>query len=155
VKRLIAFHDIENRDRAICIINNEVFEGENHTLMLQKYVPEMSKEDVINFSGQNRDLHLKTENSTALAFAHLSFDDDGSMGIFIDTKSLFNISLGDVVQILKEKYSNAILYDDDSVQRLDDEFEDYKKIANTGFLPMTPLYPLDYFGIREKLKKGD
>lgn len=132
-----ASHDYDNRDKAIAIINGEVFVGNIHMKLVKDYLEEKTKngEELNNsyyrlnlneeqsLMGDKEDEKIIKEVIHSIAFAHISDNK-----IYLEEHSLYNITLEEATNILKANYPNVEIYNDDDYSM--DAFEnEYKRIA--------------------------
>ena len=166
---------MDTREFAIMIINGEVYTGEFHSQILNKYLKDYNAmlsnstkrfkpNSIIN--SQENDIHQ-------LAFAHFTIDKDTSKEIiYLETdESLQNMTPEEAASILKQKWPNAEIRDDCTIETPNTSYKLYdlilaKKdlrknaydsvdIRDTLLTPI-PLYGQDYFKQRdpELLKKN-
>ena len=166
---------MDTREFAIMIINGEVYTGEFHSQILNKYLKDYNAmlsnstkrfkpNNIIN--SQENDIHQ-------LAFAHFTIDKDTSKEIiYLETdKSLQNITPEEAASILKQKWPNAEIRDDCTIETPNTSYKLYdlilakKDLRKNAYdsvdirdilLTPTPLYGQDYFKQRdpELLKKN-
>ena len=166
---------METREFAIMIINGEVYTGEFHSQILNKYLKDYSAmlsnstkrfkpNNIIN--SQENDIHQ-------LAFAHFTIDKDTSKEIiYLETdESLQNMTPEEAASILKQKWPNAEIRDDCTIETPNTSYKLYdlilakKDLRKNAYdsvdirdilLTPTPLYGQDYFKQRdpELLKKN-
>ena len=165
---------MDTREFAIMIINGEVYTGEFHSQILNKYLKDYNAmlsnstkrfkpNNVIN--NQENDIHQ-------LAFAHFTIDKDTSKEIiYLETdESLQNMTPEEAASILKQKWPNAEIRDDCTIETPNTSYKLYdlilakKDLRKNAYdsvdirdilLTPTPLYGQDYFKQRdpELLKK--
>ena len=166
---------MDTREFAIMIINGEVYTGEFHSQILNKYLKDYNAmlsnstkrfkpNNIIN--SQENDIHQ-------LAFAHFTIDKDTSKEIiYLETdKSLQNITPEEAASILKQKWPNAEIRDDCTIETPNTSYKLYdlilakKDLRKNAYdsvdirdilLTPTPLYGQDFFKQRdpELLKKN-
>ena len=166
---------MDTREFAIMIINGEVYTGEFHSQILNKYLKDYNAmlsnstkrfkpNSIIN--NQENDIHQ-------LAFAHFTIDKDTSKEIiYLETdESLQNITPEEAASILKQKWPNAEIRDDCTIETPNTSYKLYdlilakKDLRKNAYdsvdirdilLTPTPLYGQDYFKQRdpELLKKN-
>ena len=166
---------MDTREFAIMIINGEVYTGEFHSQILNKYLKDYSAmlsnstkrfkpNSIIN--NQENDIHQ-------LAFAHFTIDKDTSKEIiYLETdESLQNMTPEEAASILKQKWPNAEIRDDCTIETPNTSYKLYdlilakKDLRKNAYdsvdirdilLTPTPLYGQDYFKQRdpELLKKN-
>ena len=166
---------MDTREFAIMIINGEVYTGEFHSQILNKYLKDYNAmlsnstkrfkpNNIIN--SQENDIHQ-------LAFAHFTIDKDTSKEIiYLETgESLQNITPEEAASILKQKWPNAEIRDDCTIETPNTSYKLYdlilakKDLRKNAYdsvdirdilLTPTPLYGQDYFKQRdpELLKKN-
>ena len=166
---------MDTREFAIMIINGEVYTGEFHSQILNKYLKDYSAmlsnstkrfkpNSIIN--SQENDIHQ-------LAFAHFTIDKDTSKEIiYLETdESLQNMTPEEAASILKQKWPNAEIRDDCTIETPNTSYKLYdlilakKDLRKNAYdsvdirdilLTPTPLYGQDYFKQRdpELLKKN-
>ena len=166
---------MDTREFAIMIINGEVYTGEFHSQILNKYLKDYSAmlsnstkrfkpNNIIN--DQENDIHQ-------LAFAHFTIDKDTSKEIiYLETdESLQNMTPEEAASILKQKWPNAEIRDDCTIETPNTSYKLYdlilakKDLRKNAYdsvdirdilLTPAPLYGQDYFKQRdpELLKKN-
>ena len=166
---------MDTREFAIMIINGEVYTGEFHSQILNKYLKDYNAmlsnstkrfkpNSIIN--NQENDIHQ-------LAFAHFTIDKDTSKEIiYLETdESLQNMTPEEAASILKQKWPNAEIRDDCTIETPNASYKLYdlilakKDLRKNAYdsvdirdilLTPTPLYGQDYFKQRdpELLKKN-
>lgn len=166
---------MDTREFAIMIINGEVYTGEFHSQILNKYLKDYNAmlsnstkrfkpNNIIN--SQENDIHQ-------LAFAHFTIDKDTSKEIiYLETdESLQNMTPEEAASILKQKWPNAEIRDDCTIETPNTSYKLYdlilakKDLRKNAYdsvdirdilLTPTPLYGQDYFKQRdpELLKKN-
>ena len=166
---------MDTREFAIMIINGEVYTGEFHSQILNKYLKDYNAmlsnstkrfkpNNIIN--SQENDIHQ-------LAFAHFTIDKDTSKEIiYLETDgSLQNMTPEEAASILKQKWPNAEIRDDCTIETPNTSYKLYdlilakKDLRKNAYdsvdirdilLTPTPLYGQDYFEQRdpELLKKN-
>ena len=166
---------MDTREFAIMIINGEVYTGEFHSQILNKYLKDynaMLSNSIKRFkpnsiiNNQENDIHQ-------LAFAHFTIDKDTSKEIiYLETgESLQNMTPEEAASILKQKWPNAEIRDDCTIETPNTSYKLYDLILakkdlrknvydsvdiRDMLLTPTPLYGQDYFKQRdpELLKKN-
>ena len=166
---------MDTREFAIMIINGEVYTGEFHSQILNKYLKDynaMLSNSIKRFkpnsiiNNQENDIHQ-------LAFAHFTIDKDTSKEIiYLETgESLQNMTPEEAASILKQKWPNAEIRDDCTIETPNTSYKLYdlilakKDLRKNAYdsvdirdilLTPTPLYGQDYFKQRdpELLKKN-
>lgn len=132
-----ARHDVENRECAILYIDGEFYEDLSHAKCLEQYnkVHNIDKEKRTN---QRKDNFSEiAEEDHKIAFAHktneqTTVDDfmndaDPTDHIFIEEKTLVNMTLEEAAEAFKKQYPDVPIYNDDTN---DEEFPSaYTKIA--------------------------
>lgn len=163
--KVLATHDVYNREEAIAIINGEVYMGSDHSHIISQYLRDYAQYNNSSMTRPDaKKIIKKKENDIeSIAFAHYVEDDD-CIGhtIFLETESLENISRDEAVRILRENFPGTEIYDDDSYPGTDGDKNLYTRIAYKNkderdiLLVPTPLYCQDYFKARdpELLKKN-
>lgn len=163
--KILATHDIYNREDAIAIINKQMYMGKDHSHIISEYLRDYEKYDNPSINRPDADKIINNEENDieSIAFAHCVENDD-YMGytIFLETESLNNISKDEAVEILKSYFPDAEIYDDDSYPKDGGEKELYTRLAYKDederdiLLTPAPLYCQDYFKARdpELLKKN-
>lgn len=166
---------MDTREFAIMIINGEVYTGEFHSQILNKYLKDYNAmlsnstkrfkpNNIVN--SQENDIHQ-------LAFAHFTIDKDTSKEIiYLETdESLQNMTPEEAASILKQKWPNAEIRDDCTIETPNTSYKLYdlilakKDLRKNAYdsvdirdilLTPTPLYGQDYFKQRdpELLKKN-
>ena len=166
---------MDTREFAIMIINGEVYTGEFHSQILNKYLKDYNAmlsnstkrfkpNNIIN--SQENDIHQ-------LAFANFTIDKDTSKEIiYLETdESLQNMTPEEAASILKQKWPNAEIRDDCTIETPNTSYKLYdlilakKDLRKNAYdsvdirdilLTPTPLYGQDYFKQRdpELLKKN-
>ena len=130
MKRLIrkADHDYGNRDSAIAIINGIIYDSSTHARCINKY---LSENDQIEFDSTIRRPKKEDLNIEQIAFAHLvSYDE----AIYLEEKSLVNISLEEAANIIKTNYPQYSVYNDDE--------EDFQSWFDENGIPRDITYQL-------------
>lgn len=166
---------MDTREFAIMIINGEVYTGEFHSQILNKYLKDynaMLSNSTKRFKPNNI-INDKENDIHQLAFAHFTIDKDTSKEIiYLETdESLQNMTPEEAASILKQKWPNAEIRDDCTIETPNTSYKLYdlilaKKdlrknaydsvdIRDTLLTPI-PLYGQDYFKQRdpELLKKN-
>lgn len=166
---------MDTREFAIMIINGEVYTGEFHSQILNKYLKDynaMLSNSIKRFkpnsiiNNQENDIHQ-------LAFAHFTIDKDTSKEIiYLETgESLQNMTPEEAASILKQKWPNAEIRDDCTIETPNTSYKLYDLIlakkdlrknvydsvdTRDILLTPTPLYGQDFFKQRdpELLKKN-
>ena len=128
-----AEHDIYYRDYAVAIINGEIYEGNTHAEAVNKFLsgsgkslnddygrppivlrklPDATDEDIEKMDGYYQDMYTVNREVKSIAFAHVcnSIEEEG---IFLEQYSLYNITLEEATKILKDKFPNFKIYNDD------------------------------------------
>jgi hypothetical protein len=132
-------HDIEDRNIAICIIDDKIFEGHAHAAIISDYLDQnfgvkLNNKykrprifDAPNFltDMQNDDVDNIKKHINKLAFAH-RVDDGDNPGIFLETDSLYNYDERTAAFLLKHEYRGYGIYDDNDYG---DDLLQYRKIA--------------------------
>ena len=166
---------MDTREFAIMIINGEVYTGEFHSQILNKYLKDYNAmlsnstkrfkpNSIIN--SQENDIHQ-------LAFAHFTIDKDTSKEIiYLETdESLQNMTPEEAASILKQKWPNAEIRDDCTIETPNTSYKLYdlilakKDLRKNAYdsvdirdilLTPVPLYGQDYFKQRDPklLKKN-
>lgn len=130
MKRLIrkADHDYGNRDSAIAIINGKVFDEYSHARCISLYHRENGEKELENDFRRPKKENLDIEQ---IAFAHLvSYDE----AIYLEQKSLVNISLEEAANIIKAHYPQYSVYNDDE--------EDFQSWFDENGIPRDITYQL-------------
>ena len=166
---------MDTREFAIMIINGEVYTGEFHSQILNKYLKDynaMLSNSIKRFKPNNI-INSQENDIHQLAFAHFTIDKDTSKEIiYLETgESLQNMTPEEAASILKQKWPNAEIRDDCTIETPNTSYKLYdlilaKKdlrknaydsvdIRDTLLTPI-PLYGQDYFKQRdpELLKKN-
>ena len=166
---------MDTREFAIMIINGEVYTGEFHSQILNKYLKDynaMLSNSTKRFKPNNI-INDKENDIHQLAFAHFTIDKDTSKEIiYLETdESLQNITPEEAASILKQKWPNAEIRDDCTIETPNTSYKLYdlilakKDLRKNAYdsvdirdilLTPTPLYGQDYFKQRdpELLKKN-
>ena len=166
---------MDTREFAIMIINGEVYTGEFHSQILNKYLKDynaMLSNSTKRFKPNNV-INNQENDIYQLAFAHFTIDKDTSKEIiYLETdKSLQNITPEEAASILKQKWPNAEIRDDCTIETPNTSYKLYdlilakKDLRKNAYdsvdirdilLTPTPLYGQDYFKQRdpELLKKN-
>lgn len=132
-----ARHDVENRESAILYIDGEFYEDLSHANCLAQYnkAHNVDKEKRTN---QRKDNFSEiAEEDHKIAFAHktneqTTVDDfmndaDPTDHIFIEEKTLVNMTLAEAAEAFKKQYPDIPIYNDDTN---DEEFpSEYEKLA--------------------------
>ena len=166
---------MDTREFAIMIINGEVYTGEFHSQILNKYLKDynaMLSNSTKRFK-PNSIINNKENDIHQLAFAHFTIDKDTSKEIiYLETdESLQNMTPEEAASILKQKWPNAEIRDDCTIETPNTSYKLYdlilakKDLRKNAYdsvdirdilLTPTPLYGQDYFKQRdpELLKKN-
>lgn len=166
---------MDTREFAIMIINGEVYTGEFHSQILNKYLKDynaMLSNSTKRFKPNNI-INDKENDIHQLAFAHFTIDKDTSKEIiYLETdESLQNMTPEEAASILKQKWPNAEIRDDCTIETPNTSYKLYdlilakKDLRKNAYdsvdirdilLTPTPLYGQDYFKQRdpELLKKN-
>ena len=166
---------MDTREFAIMIINGEVYTGEFHSQILNKYLKDynaMLSNSTKRFKPNNI-INDKENDIHQLAFAHFTIDKDTSKEIiYLETdESLQNITPEEAASILKQKWPNAEIRDDCTIETPNTSYKLYdlilakKDLRKNAYdsvdirdilLTPIPLYGQEYFKQRdpELLKKN-
>ena len=166
---------MDTREFAIMIINGEVYTGEFHSQILNKYLKDynaMLSNSTKRFK-PNSIINSQENDIQQLAFAHFTIDKDTSKEIiYLETDdSLQNMTPEEAASILKQKWPNAEIRDDCTIETPNTSYKLYdlilakKDLRKNAYdsvdirdilLTPTPLYGQDYFKQRdpELLKKN-
>lgn len=166
---------MDTREFAIMIINGEVYTGEFHSQILNKYLKDynaMLSNSTKRFKPNNI-INDKENDIHQLAFAHFTIDKDTSKEIiYLETgESLQNMTPEEAASILKQKWPNAEIRDDCTIETPNTSYKLYdlilakKDLRKNAYdsadirdilLTPIPLYGQDYFKQRdpELLKKN-
>lgn len=166
---------MDTREFAIMIINGEVYTGEFHSQILNKYLKDynaMLSNSIKRFKPNNI-INSQENDIHQLAFAHFTIDKDTSKEIiYLETgESLQNMTPEEAASILKQKWPNAEIRDDCTIETPNTSYKLYdlilakKDLRKNAYdsvdirdilLTPTPLYGQDYFKQRdpELLKKN-
>ena len=108
------------RDKAILYMDGELYEGENHTPIIDKVYDEKRKNgEFVNYDNVY---------NAALAFIHMQKDDGRyKEGLYIEDDSLMNCTLEEVISALKNKYPDTPIY---SNTAYDDKEDYYTRLAS-------------------------
>ena len=133
-----ARHDIENRECAILYIDGEFYEDLSHADCLAQYnkAHNIDKKKRTNYRKNNFDEIAEEDHK--IAFAHktneqTTVDDfmndaDPTDHIFIEERTLVNITLTEAAEAFKKQYPDIPIYNDDTN---DEEFpSEYEKLAS-------------------------
>ena len=166
---------MDTREFAIMIINGEVYTGEFHSQILNKYLKDYSAmlSNSIKRFKPNSIINNQENDIHQLAFAHFTIDKDTSKEIiYLETgESLQNMTPEEAASILKQKWPNAEIRDDCTIETPNTSYKLYdlilakKDLRKNAYdsvdirdtlLTPTPLYGQDYFKQRdpELLKKN-
>lgn len=163
--KVLATHDLYDREEAIVLINGEVYMGNDHSHIISEYLKDYERYNNSSINRPNTEKLISNEENDieSLAFAHYVENDD-CMGyiIFLETESLDNISKDEAVEALQKYFPGTEIYDDDSYPKDGGEKELYTRLAYKDkderdiLLTPAPLYCQDYFKARdpELLKKN-
>lgn len=103
-------HDFSSRDKAILIINGEVLEGSTHASLVNQYLADKNTQ---GFSSDFKRPDTENDDSTSeykLGFAHkLEYMKE----VWLETNSLQNLSIDEACSLLKNKYPDFPIYNDD------------------------------------------
>ena len=166
---------MDTREFAIMIINGEVYTGEFHSQILNKYLKDynaMLSNSTKRFKPNNI-INDKENDIHQLAFAHFTIDKDTSKEIiYLETdESLQNMTPEEAASILKQKWPNAEIRDDCTIETPNTSYKLYdlilakKDLRKNAYdsvdirdilLTPIPLYGQDCFKQRdpELLKKN-
>ena len=166
---------MDTREFAIMIINGEVYTGEFHSQILNKYLKDynaMLSNSTKRFKPNNI-INSQENDIQQLAFAHFTIDKDTSKEIiYLETgESLQNMTPEEAASILKQKWPNAEIRDDCTIETPNTSYKLYdlilakKDLRKNAYdsvdirdilLTPIPLYGQDYFKQRdpELLKKN-
>ena len=166
---------MDTREFAIMIINGEVYTGEFHSQILNKYLKDynaMLSNSIKRFKPNNI-INNQENDIHQLAFAHFTIDKDTSKEIiYLETdESLQNMTPEEAASILKQKWPNAEIRDDCTIETPNTSYKLYdlilakKDLRKNAYdsvdirdilLTPTPLYGQNYFKQRdpELLKKN-
>lgn len=166
---------MDTREFAIMIINGEVYTGEFHSQILNKYLKDynaMLSNSIKRFKPNNI-INSQENDIHQLAFAHFTIDKDTLKEIiYLETnESLQNMTPEEAASILKQKWPNAEIRDDCTIETPNTSYKLYdlilakKDLRKNAYdsvdirdilLTPTPLYGQDYFKQRdpELLKKN-
>ena len=166
---------MDTREFAIMIINGEVYTGEFHSQILNKYLKDynaMLSNSIKRFKPNNI-INNQENDIHQLAFAHFTIDKDTLKEIiYLETnESLQNMTPEEAASILKQKWPNAEIRDDCTIETPNTSYKLYdlilakKDLRKNAYdsvdirdilLTPTPLYGQDYFKQRdpELLKKN-
>ena len=166
---------MDTREFAIMIINGEVYTGEFHSQILNKYLKDynaMLSNSTKRFKPNNI-INDKENDIHQLAFAHFTIDKDTSKEIiYLETdESLQNMTPEEAASILKQKWPNSEIRDDCTIETPNTSYKLYdlilakKDLRKNAYdsvdirdilLTPIPLYGQDYFEQRdpELLKKN-
>ena len=166
---------MDTREFAIMIINGEVYTGEFHSQILNKYLKDynaMLSNSIKRFKPNNI-INSQENDIHQLAFAHFTIDKDTSKEIiYLETgESLQNMTPEEAASILKQKWPNAEIRDDCTIETPNTSYKLYdlilakKDLRKNAYdsvdirdilLTPIPLYGQDYFKQRdpELLKKN-
>jgi len=124
-----SYTDLDERQKAICYIDGNIYEGGVHAGIINKYLEDNGFGGLSNsWSRPNleedwrKDVELIKQSIKELAFAHLINEGE----IRLETDSFYNVSESTVATALKSKYPGAFIYDDN---RYDEIRDKYRKIA--------------------------
>ena len=142
-----ADHDIHNRDYAVAIINGEIYEGNTHAEAVNKFLsgsgkslnddygrppialrklPDATDEDIEEMDDFFQDMYTMDREVKSIAFAHVCNNSEEE-GVFLEQSSLYNTTLEEATKILKDKFPNYKIYNDDV--RDNEEEVGYKLLA--------------------------
>ena len=123
--RKISSHDYISRMKAVVYINGELIEGEQHARIIHDYYVEKKGEGLENYYYRPNQDVLDQEDS--IAFLHIACDErvnDEKNGLtsekamFIETNSLSNVTIDEVVSAVKQQYPDLKIYNDDSFEEM-------------------------------------
>lgn len=149
MKRLIAKHDVNERTCAITYINGKIYEGTTHSECVGKYLNDNEDENFITEDlFYRKEIYMMTDDTYQIAFAHLLSE---QKEIYLELKSLINVTSDQVILALKQKYPGFSIYDDDSYGPYGGASQSYYKIArrlanmqnNNITLRVNPVYPVN------------
>ena len=131
-----ANHDYGNRESALLYINGKFYENSTHADCLQQYLDEGDEYIDVDTYYRNIEFRKYTDDKDVIAFAHKVTDeyknyedfknDVKTPVIFLETKTLRNITKEEAAKLFNEHY-NLPVYDDDSSNE-PDFIEDYKQL---------------------------
>lgn len=132
--RKIATHDYINSDFDIVIINGKVYEGESRAQILADAVgiDDISDQQDGNKGSYDVDLLMKEHSQIkSIACAHAQeYTPQSELYIFLETETLKNISIDEAVGILKNRYRDAKICNDESNYDMDAKPWEYEVLAN-------------------------
>ena len=132
--RKISSHDSYNRVEAILYINGEFITANTHAEALNIYNDEHEINEHVD-SSKRREVSEKVNAQDVIAFAHKVRDRKYELSnkendfIFLETKSLQNISKEEAAQLFKQQF-NLEVYDDDSNKNDEAYPSEYTKLAS-------------------------
>ena len=108
------------REKAILYVDGEIYEGENHTQIINKLCDE--KREKGEFVDPN------WVYDVPMAFIHVQKDDGRyKEGLYVEDDSLMNCTLDEVINVLKNKYPDTPIY---SNTAYDEKTDYYTRLAN-------------------------
>ena len=132
--RKTSSHDSYNRVEAILYINGEFITANTHAEALNIYNDEHEINEHVD-SSKRREVSEKVNAQDVIAFAHKVRDRKYELSnkendfIFLETKSLQNISKEEAAQLFKQQF-NLEVYDDDSNKNDEAYPSEYTKLAS-------------------------
>lgn len=154
-----SIHNIGNRDKALLYIDGNIIIGDNHPTMISDYLSNYNKnalnklieeykqnggdEDneywgaLMQFSEYERnDGNIVSISDLGLAFGHIVYDEVNNNNdeeydkvVYLETESITNATLGEVVDVIKSQLGDIPIYDDDSYEELSAFCDNYIQIA--------------------------
>lgn len=140
-------HDIDDRKFAIAVIDGEVYTADTHGEAIDQYLkekagkslsdtyarppiairelPDATDNEIKNMDSEMQDMYNIDRNINKMAFAH--FVDNNE--IYIESYSLYNMTLDEAVKAIKTKYPDAEYYNDDVYLAEDDTYERLAKVS--------------------------
>ena len=127
-----AFHDYGERDCAVVYLDGKFYEGDFHSEIVSDILEDDSVDQI--FRDELYKLDRNKENNLPFACLHkvtkLPMKGTKVKAIYIDTNTLENISLNELIDEVKKQYPDFDVFEeDDDIQSF--EYDEYKKIARS------------------------
>lgn len=138
-----AYFDAGDRECAMIYIDGQIIEGETHNQALTDYTNSLQIKRRYNGGGYSRD-YMDSELKENPKLEDLPFcclnkvtedilSHEPLKNIYIETETLSNATLEQVINAVKSKYPDFTIYKDD-LNKPPYEYDDYKRLAKTSRL---------------------
>lgn len=137
----LAYHDLYDRDKAMIYINDKFYQGNTHSDCLNEYMQDndltyTNNENYVSGRGEINYELKQNKDINQLPFACLNVTDNN---IFIETDTLKNITLDQLVGKIKEEFPDSNVYketddygDDNYTDYHDEDLSKYKRLAKNN-----------------------